>query len=160
MVPFSGASGAVNSFDDTNNNKILGVTAELPVGGHNIGASYLTDLGGHTAAGGYANATFGKLGLTAEYIASEYDKYLANLGALQNRGYYLLATYAVKPSTTVYARYDTLNNAAIEEKARATVGAAVRLTEHTELTVEYQLIDDPAQPALNGAVGVQLQGKF
>ncbi|OPZ84528.1 MAG: Phosphate-selective porin O and P [bacterium ADurb.Bin429] len=159
-IAVSGASGSVNSFEDTNNNKVLSVTTELPVGDHKIGASYLTDLGGHTATAGYATASIGKIGLSAEYIASEFDKYMANLGAPQNHGYYLQVAYAVKPTTTVYARYDSLNNAIIAEKTRTTVGAAVQLTDNTELTLEYQMIDDPAKAALDGAVGVQLQGKF
>jgi hypothetical protein len=159
-IAVAGAAGAVNGFDDTNNNKVVSLTTEVPVAGQKIGASYLTDTKGHAAAAGYVAATFGKIGLTGEYIQSEFDKYMANLGTLQNHGYSALATYALKPSTTLYARYDTLANVNIAEKTRTTVGSAIQLGENTELTVEYQMIDDPAKPALDGAYGVQMQMKF
>jgi hypothetical protein len=162
-IAVSGAAGSVNGYDDPNNAKVAGITTEIPVLGQKATVSYLTDLSARYAVSGAVNATFDKFGVTGEYIQSKFDKYLAPIaGGQKNSGWYGLVSYALKPSTTLYGRYDTLNpaTAGLANKSRITVGTAIMLGENTELTAEYQSIDDPAKPALNGAVGLQMQMKF
>lgn len=162
-IAVAGAAGANNGFDDANNAKVVAATTEIPVLGQKAGLSYMTDSAAHYAVGGAVNATLGKVSFAGEYIQSKFDKTLTPLaGGVKNSGWYGLASYALKPSTTLYGRYDTLKpaTAGLANKSRVTVGGAIMLGENTELTVEYQSIDDPAKPALNGAYGIQLQAKF
>lgn len=157
-------------FNDQNNNKVLLANVEKPFGNTTVGASYITNSDSDDAVNGYLVYCTDKVYLAGEYIASDFNKELAlNLIKVddvqvlaRNSGWYVLGAYYVNPLTALYARYDTLDNDYIDARDRVTVGVDYWLDAEkaNKLTAEYQFIDDPANPALDGAFGVQMQTIF
>jgi hypothetical protein len=100
-------------------------------------------------------------------MASDFDNKLkphtnTEGAVIRDSGYYVLAVTDLKPNNQVYARYDTFSTDEedYQAKSRWTVGFLRNLNPGAKFTMEYQVIDDPANPALNGAFGAQMQVKF
>jgi hypothetical protein len=155
---FAVINGEETDTIDKDNNKVAIGNVEYPFGDTKVGVSYLAGHG--QAANAYVANKTGRFTTVAEYTTSKYnDKF-----QLKNKykGFYVLEAFEVNPKTQVYARYDELDqdNTANFKKTRITAGVAYLLNDTTELTAEYQSIDDDAKPDVDGAVGVQLQTKF
>jgi hypothetical protein len=168
VVKVDGSSGSNNPYDNPNNNLVTALTVEhrLKSGNALIGVSGATDTNTHGAFDAYASTLKGKAKVTTEYMVSGFDSklkpHLSGSTTVTDTGYYVLGSLQVRPTDTVYARYDAFetDEAGYQQKTRWTAGFLRNLSPSTKFTAEYQAINDPANTSLDGAFGAQLQVKF
>jgi len=167
-IPCKLTAAIINGDDtmvDTNSNKLIVASAEYPAGTHlKLGASYLTGMNGHYGVNGYLVGQYGPIGAVAEYTQAEFTDKLAAMDG-RNQGWYVLGTYDLNPTVRLHARYEAFDKAGAPEttyktKHNIALGGTYFQSGNMKCTLEYQFIHDPANPALNNALGTQWQVRF
>lgn len=173
MVALVNGGNTNNISGDTNPHKTLAGRVFVPLTGNMPGEFGISGYNGLTAAGTEMTRvgvdlrlTSGEVTLLTEAISAFGPSTdTARTGSNAAGGYLTLAYRKAGAQTQPYARYDVLDSdvtadAATDNFHRMTYGINQYLNANTKATLEYEVINNEADPNLNGRVTAQYQVTF